>query len=271
MLPQDIAQLLPKGKLLSEVRTLISFGGRSVGKQFFSSLSAALLSAASCLFDRSREEAAATGDKMIDFFPRRCCFVQSSMSPAEGGRGSKSTSALLCISSWRTIAPGRRRRRRRKRSEREREGGGNQKLRSFFQLKPRDLDLDFFSLTLSLSSLLSLSLSPRPNKITKQAEWRGIGVQQSRGWVHYAIHRPEPHVSIRRSLFRVFFLRRRLFLFFLPSRGSGTQNKKLFSLFLLFSFLRHKKQIMLFRRPKDYQATQQPLAPAHNAQNVPAQ
>jgi len=68
-----------------------------------------------------------------------------------------------------------------------------------------------------------------------------------------------------------FFLRRRLFLFFLPSRRSGTQNKKLFSLFLLFSFLRHKKQIMLFRRPKDYQATQQPLAPAHNAQNVPAQ
>jgi len=48
VLPQDIAQLLPKGKLLSEVRTLISFGGRSVGKQFFSSLSAALLSAASC-------------------------------------------------------------------------------------------------------------------------------------------------------------------------------------------------------------------------------
>lgn len=167
MLPQDIAQLLPKGKLLSEVRTLISFGGRSVGKQFFSSLSAALLSAASCLFDRSREEAAATGDKMIDFFPRRCCFVQSSMSPAEGGRGSKSTSALLCISSWRTIAPGRRRRRRRKRSEREREGGGNQKLRSFFQLKPRDLDLDFFSLTLSLSSLLSLSLpSPEQNNET---------------------------------------------------------------------------------------------------------
>lgn len=38
VLPQDIAQLLPKGKLLSEVRTLLSFGGRSVGKQFFSYL-----------------------------------------------------------------------------------------------------------------------------------------------------------------------------------------------------------------------------------------
>ena len=39
---------------------------------------------------------------------------------------------------------------------------------------------------------LTLSLPP-------QAEWRGIGVQQSRGWVHYAIHRPEPHVSEERG------------------------------------------------------------------------
>ncbi|KAG5184191.1 cyclin-dependent kinase regulatory subunit-domain-containing protein [Tribonema minus] len=29
-----------------------------------------------------------------------------------------------------------------------------------------------------------------------EAEWRGLGVQQSRGWVHYAIHRPEPHVLL---------------------------------------------------------------------------
>jgi len=31
-----------------------------------------------------------------------------------------------------------------------------------------------------------------------QAEWRGLGVQQSRGWVHYAIHRPEPHIMLYR-------------------------------------------------------------------------
>jgi hypothetical protein len=31
-----------------------------------------------------------------------------------------------------------------------------------------------------------------------QDEWRGIGVQQSRGWVHYAIHRPEPHIMLFR-------------------------------------------------------------------------
>jgi hypothetical protein len=32
----------------------------------------------------------------------------------------------------------------------------------------------------------------------EQAEWRAIGVQQSRGWVHYAIHRPEPHIMLFR-------------------------------------------------------------------------
>jgi len=31
-------------------------------------------------------------------------------------------------------------------------------------------------------------------------EWRGIGIQQSLGWVHYEIHAPEPHVLLfRRS------------------------------------------------------------------------
>lgn len=31
-----------------------------------------------------------------------------------------------------------------------------------------------------------------------QNEWRAMGVQQSRGWVHYAIHRPEPHIMLFR-------------------------------------------------------------------------
>ncbi len=29
-------------------------------------------------------------------------------------------------------------------------------------------------------------------------EWRAIGVQQSRGWVHYEIHKPEPHILLFR-------------------------------------------------------------------------
>nr|DAD25930.1 TPA_asm: hypothetical protein HUJ06_027398 [Nelumbo nucifera] len=34
-----------------------------------------------------------------------------------------------------------------------------------------------------------------------QNEWRAIGVQQSRGWVHYAIHRPEPCIMLFRRPF----------------------------------------------------------------------
>jgi cyclin-dependent kinase regulatory subunit CKS1 len=29
-------------------------------------------------------------------------------------------------------------------------------------------------------------------------EWRSFGVQQSRGWEHYAVHRPEPHILLFR-------------------------------------------------------------------------
>jgi len=39
------------------------------------------------------------------------------------------------------------------------------------------------------------------NRLLTEAEWRGIGVQQSRGWQHYALHRPEPHILLfRRAL-----------------------------------------------------------------------
>lgn len=52
-----------------------------------------------------------------------------------------------------------------------------------------------------------------PNRLLTETEWRNIGVQQSRGWVHFMIHKPgmlsvdvcsnilEPHVLIfRRKL-----------------------------------------------------------------------
>ena len=35
-------------------------------------------------------------------------------------------------------------------------------------------------------------------RLLSETEWRGIGVQQSRGWQHYAIHRPEPHILLFR-------------------------------------------------------------------------
>ena len=39
-------------------------------------------------------------------------------------------------------------------------------------------------------------------RLLTETEWRGVGVQQSRGWVHYAIHRclPPAHPAIHRSL-----------------------------------------------------------------------
>lgn len=34
--------------------------------------------------------------------------------------------------------------------------------------------------------------------LMSESEWRAIGVQQSRGWVHYMIHTPEPHILLFR-------------------------------------------------------------------------
>eukprot|EP00127_Corallochytrium_limacisporum_P001951 Clim_evm106s88 gene=Clim_evmTU106s88 len=36
------------------------------------------------------------------------------------------------------------------------------------------------------------------NKLMSETEWRNLGVQQSRGWIHYMIHKPEPHVLLFR-------------------------------------------------------------------------
>ncbi|KAH8410081.1 hypothetical protein KR009_005637 [Drosophila setifemur] len=34
--------------------------------------------------------------------------------------------------------------------------------------------------------------------LMSESEWRSIGVQQSRGWIHYMIHKPEPHILLFR-------------------------------------------------------------------------
>jgi cyclin-dependent kinase regulatory subunit CKS1 len=38
-------------------------------------------------------------------------------------------------------------------------------------------------------------LVPR-NRLMEEAEWRQLGVQQSVGWRHYMIHKPEPHILL---------------------------------------------------------------------------
>jgi cyclin-dependent kinase regulatory subunit CKS1 len=36
------------------------------------------------------------------------------------------------------------------------------------------------------------------SRLMSETEWRALGIQQSRGWEHYANHRPEPHVLLFR-------------------------------------------------------------------------
>ncbi len=36
------------------------------------------------------------------------------------------------------------------------------------------------------------------NRLLGESEWRSLGVQQSRGWAHYEIHKPEPHILLFR-------------------------------------------------------------------------
>lgn len=36
------------------------------------------------------------------------------------------------------------------------------------------------------------------DRLLTEDEWRALGVQQSRGWVHYMLHRPEPHILLFR-------------------------------------------------------------------------
>ena len=35
-------------------------------------------------------------------------------------------------------------------------------------------------------------------RLLSEEEWRSLGVQQSRGWSHYEIHRPEPYILLFR-------------------------------------------------------------------------
>lgn len=48
------------------------------------------------------------------------------------------------------------------------------------------------------ASSIHAKLTPIPKKRNAQVEWRALGVQQSRGWIHYAIHKPEPHIMLFR-------------------------------------------------------------------------
>jgi len=35
-------------------------------------------------------------------------------------------------------------------------------------------------------------------KLLSEPEWRALGINQTKGWVHYSIHKPEPHILLFR-------------------------------------------------------------------------
>ncbi|KAL4481956.1 hypothetical protein ABPG74_008045 [Tetrahymena malaccensis] len=39
---------------------------------------------------------------------------------------------------------------------------------------------------------------PRDQKVLTESQWRMMGIQQSRGWVHYDSHKPEPYILLFR-------------------------------------------------------------------------
>lgn len=43
-----------------------------------------------------------------------------------------------------------------------------------------------------------LAKSLPKDRLLSDIEWRNMGVQQSRGWEHYLLHRPEPHILLFR-------------------------------------------------------------------------
>mmetsp|Transcript_352 Transcript_352/g.975 ORF Transcript_352/g.975 Transcript_352/m.975 type:complete len:95 (-) Transcript_352:540-824(-) len=43
-----------------------------------------------------------------------------------------------------------------------------------------------------------ISKTAPKGRLLTEAEWRGLGVTQSRGWGHYAMHKPEPHILLFR-------------------------------------------------------------------------
>jgi cyclin-dependent kinase regulatory subunit CKS1 len=36
----------------------------------------------------------------------------------------------------------------------------------------------------------------------REDEWRAIGIQMSKGWIHYGYHDPEPHILLFKRLFK---------------------------------------------------------------------
>mmetsp|Transcript_62565 Transcript_62565/g.135815 ORF Transcript_62565/g.135815 Transcript_62565/m.135815 type:complete len:95 (-) Transcript_62565:189-473(-) len=66
--------------------------------------------------------------------------------------------------------------------------------------KYADNTYEFRHVTLPKNITKEMYRITQGKRLLKEDEWRSLGVQQSRGWEHYEIHRPEPHILLYRRL-----------------------------------------------------------------------
>ena len=57
--------------------------------------------------------------------------------------------------------------------------------------KYEDSQYEYRHVILTKEAAKMLPYEKNKTRLLTENEWRAIGVQQSRGWVHYEIHRPE--------------------------------------------------------------------------------
>eukprot|EP00729_Bicosta_minor_P011307 gene11307-12616_t len=67
-----------------------------------------------------------------------------------------------------------------------------------YSAKYYDDDHEYRHVILPKSIAKKMQASYSKTHLLSETEWRGLGVQQSRGWVHYMVHRPEPHILLFR-------------------------------------------------------------------------
>ena len=63
--------------------------------------------------------------------------------------------------------------------------------------KYQDSDYEYRHVTLTKELFDKLPVG----KLLEEKEWRALGVTQTKGWIHYSVHKPEPHILLfRRTL-----------------------------------------------------------------------
>ena len=65
----------------------------------------------------------------------------------------------------------------------------------------RDNEYEYRHVLLPKTFYLNYVPKVMKHRLLSEDEWRGLGIQQSPGWVHYELHKPEPHIFLFRRKF----------------------------------------------------------------------